>query len=256
MILLTTKNAKLMKSNGTGYRAAGLSLAPHKQSGISNLCPFAGRCAKDCVTWFTGRTVTKTVRNAAINRTRLFVDARESFIVQLCDEIERFERRCIRNGEVCCVRLNVASDVRWESVAPILFDRFPNVRFYDYTKDPYRFGLLAAKGITNYSLTYSVSERTADGFAGECLENGHNVAIICAVRYVGNRNICDPIPEWLAVDGDFHRTVDGDKSDLRLSELDGTGRVVLLRYKGAFARRAESVAADLTWDFDYVECGA
>ena len=250
MILLSTKNTKLMKSDGTGYRIAGLSLAPHKQSGLTNLCPFAGRCANDCVTWFAGRTVTKGVRNAALNRTRFYVEDRERFILQLCEEIERFERRCQKNGEICCIRLNVASDVRWESVAPILFSQFQNVRFYDYTKDPYRFGLLSSKGIENYHLTYSVSERTDPGFAGRCLENGHNVAVICSVRYVGNRAIADPIPEWLEVDGDFWPVVDGDKSDLRLPELDGSGSVVLLRFKGAFSRRSESVDCGLTWDLE------
>lgn len=253
MELLTTKNAKLLKSNGKGYRVAGLSLAPHKQSGITNLCPFAGRCAVDCVTWFTGRTVTSGVRNACLERTRLFVESRDLFVDQLATEIRRFERYCDKRGETACVRLNVASDVRWESVAPEIFAEFPGVRFYDYTKDPYRFGLLASKGIRNYSLTYSVNERTAPGLAGQILDSGHNVAVIVAVRYLGNRGICDPLPTHLWVDGDFRDVVDGDKSDLRLPELDGSGCVVGLRYKGSLARKAESICSGLTWDLEYSE---
>jgi hypothetical protein len=245
-----------LKSNGKGYRVAGLSLAPHKQSGLTNLCPFAGRCAADCVTWFTGRTVTAGVRNACVERTRLLVESRDLFVDQLAGEIRRFERSCEKRGEQACVRLNVASDVRWESVAPEIFAEFGGIRFYDYTKDPYRFGLLASKGIQNYSLTYSVSERTDPGLAGRLLDAGHNVAVIMAVRYIGNRHIADPLPTHLWVDGDFRCVIDGDASDLRLPELDGSGNVIGLRYKGSIARRAESCAAGLTWDLDWTESEA
>jgi hypothetical protein len=41
-------------------------------------------------------------------------------------------------GRRPAVRLNGTSDDPWERVCPELFTRFPQVQFYDYTKDPRR----------------------------------------------------------------------------------------------------------------------
>lgn len=57
------------------------------------------------------------------------------------------------------VRMNLLSDIPWEIMVPWLFQDFPEVEFYDYTKimarDPSRFG------VKNYNLTYSYSGSNA-----------------------------------------------------------------------------------------------
>lgn len=80
------------------------------------------------------------------------------------------------------VRLNLLSDIPWEAMIPWMFDRFPKVQFYDYTK------VFIRKPPPNYNLTYSYSgdnlvqlkkklygerpERAAVVFLGYLLENG------------------------------------------------------------------------------------
>jgi hypothetical protein len=80
--------------------------------------------------------------------------------------------------------LNGTSDIPWESI-PVqdyrnVFERFPNVTFYDYTKSESR-ALRAAVSPdwpANYTLTLSRTEKWGWGKVDEMTLRGVNVAVV------------------------------------------------------------------------------
>ncbi len=82
---------------------------------------------------------------------------RANFLKQLINEIRQHAEKCKREGYTPAVRLNGTSDVSWERFK--IFEMFPDVRFYDYTKI-YKRALKWARGEypKNYHITYSLNE--------------------------------------------------------------------------------------------------
>jgi hypothetical protein len=239
---LLTSNAKLIKGPST-YSVLGLTLAPHRQSG-RNVCPEAGYCAEMCVLWFAGRMVQKATRQAAIARTKLFFDERETFLALLSWSIVLHSMKCGRQDIKPCVRLNTASDLSWEKIDLDTFVDRPEVTFYDYTKVRRRaLDYVNGKMPANYHLTYSVSERSDPKFVRELLELGANVAVVVDSPWVPSLGIVGRIPKSMSFDGKRFQTVDGDKHDLRIPELDGRGKVIVLRSKGGIVKALEGVAS-------------
>jgi len=236
---LLGQNTKLAKSNGSAWNVKGLTLAPHKMSG-RNVCAWAGACALDCVMEYAGRSQTPSVVAARIRKTKWFFENRQSFIAALMDEIAAHERSCNRKDERAAVRLNVASDLKWEQIAPTLFTEFPEIEFYDYSKWRTR-----SKLPSNYHLTYSVSERDLgdnDIAVREILKRGQNVALVCDARYHPQSGNIGPVPTEWRIRRSWFPAVDGDIHDIRVPKLDGAGAVVLLRFKGSKARKVEAMA--------------
>lgn len=101
-------NAKLDKTPaGVPAIVSGISMAPAKRSGVVNVCEHATpACVSACVLWFAGRTVTATVRQAAIARTMLWHFQPETFYARLRRELAAQERRALREGARSFVRLN------------------------------------------------------------------------------------------------------------------------------------------------------
>jgi hypothetical protein len=128
------------------------------------------------------------------------------------------------------VRLNGTSDIRWEGVRDAngknVFERWPDVQFYDYTKIANRHGIPA-----NYDLTFSWSGHGAfPAYAQRAISAGMRVAVV--FRDKGT------IPaEFMGM-----RTIDGDDSDIR--HLDPRGVVVALYAKGQAKRDASGFVVD------------
>jgi hypothetical protein len=103
--------------------------------------------------------------------------------------------------------------------------RFPDVKFYDYTKDFNRIvDWERGKLPLNYHLTYSYGGGDARN-AIWCLENGVNVAVVFDVK----RGDKLPSQHW------GFEVVDGDKHDLRFldqKDINKYGRIIGLRGKG------------------------
>lgn len=249
MELLTT-NTKLLKIPGvdTRYMVRGLSLAPHKASGF-NTCPHAGACAAACVLWFAGRTVMRAVRAAMIARTRLFYEDRPAFLSQLYRETERLLRAAEREDARPVVRLNVASDIVWERVTPEYFSAFPTLTVYDYTKWP---ASKRAALPSNYFLSHSVHESTTFDDIRDAIDLGRNVVAVFDSTYKprhprGEKH--GALPAEVIVHGSCDtesfalQSVNGDVHDVRIPELDGTGRVVVLAGKGGAVRVEEAAVA-------------
>jgi hypothetical protein len=239
---LLTSNAKLRKRRKR-YHAIGLTLAPAKTSG-RNVCPESGFCANICVLWFTGRMVMQPSRQAALARTKLFFDDRATFITLLEQSIQQHLDTCRKQHEQPAVRLNAASDISWERIAPNIFRDFPAVQFYDYTKITKR--AMASSNQhwpENYSLTYSISERSCPWKTREILQSGVNCSLVTDSEWNPQQNITGKLPKTVLVGGRYFPTVDGDEHDIRIPELDGTGSVVLLRGKGSVANVLEGIRA-------------
>lgn len=210
-------DAKTSKGAPRGYLTGIMYLAPSTESGYQT-CPMASKgCAMACL-FTAGRGAFDNVRQARISKTLYWFEDRENFKLDLLADVARLVRKAARDGMIPAVRLNGTSDIVWERVFPELFETFPEVQFYDYTKRPGR------TTPSNYHLTFSRSEENDAQLISE-LEAGHNVAMVFDVAKGA------PLPEFVTIDGRRFEVIDGDDHDVRF--LDPVGVVVGLRGKGA-----------------------
>jgi len=230
-LLNVDANAKTIKGQKKGYLTGVLYLAPYDVSG-TNVCPMSdmAKCRDTCL-FVQGRAGisagSKTfiapngkaykdnaIIRARIARTNMFHADQEGFLIQLEKEINSLMRKAEKKGFTPTVRLNGTSDIRWENITfadgDTMFDRFPHIQFYDYTKIPNR------KHIpSNYHLSWSYSEADARYIAS--MPSNMNAVVV----FNGT------MPK-LFLD---KRVVDGDENDLRF--LDQSGIVVGLKAKGS-----------------------
>lgn len=222
-------NTKLRKNRKRGFATRGLSLAPHKSAGIGNLCTHASPgCIASCLDHSGLGFVFEHIHTMRQCKAIVWQRARWWFKARFIREVGLAERKAHREGVDLCVRPNVFSDVAWERQFPELFQAYPRVQFYDYTKHPDRFGLL----LPNYWVTFSRSE-TNESDALRILADCGNVAVVFAVRqeFDSDGNKIRTLPrKWRGFD-----VIDGDESDLRFLDSRGTkrGRVIGLHLKAA-----------------------
>jgi hypothetical protein len=227
------QNTKLSKND---VRTLGLSLAPHTSAGIGNICPHASpQCIASCL-FGCGRGGAESVQAGRVARTLAFYRHRGWFLEKLERELSKQLAIADAAGEKLACRLNVFSDFPWESTG--IIDQFSRIEFYDYSKNPRRFGALRP----NYWVTFSRSE-TNDIDAIRILNSGGNVAVVFADRdrpYVGNRAKLQRLPKsW-----NGFSVLDGDKTDLRYLDTRGrkVGRVIGLRLKAlSYADRLAAI---------------
>lgn len=226
---LIGSNTKLAKQSGKKYLIAGLSLAPHRR-GPQNVCPEAGYCSAVCNLWFSGRTVTRPVREAMIRRSQALWEDPQAFRKNLEKDLDRLYRQATSQGLIPLFRPNVASDLDWSALA----SSFSDLQFYDYTKVRSRLHAVR-KGAwpANYQLTYSANERSHHRTIGAHLRAGHNVAAVYDTDYFPCVGRIGKLPESWRFDGRDWPVIDGDRHDIRLTEEDGSGVVVGLRFKGS-----------------------
>lgn len=134
-------------------------------------------------------------------------------------------------------RPNVLTDVRWEVAWPQLFEMFPTVQFYDYTKHWDR----TQAPFANYHLTFSADERRSiEEIRHKVLADGHNVAVV-----VDSAPKAPKPTAWAGMP-----VINGDdpiQGDARY--LDPKGHVVLLSAKGR-AREAKYRKSKFVWPID------
>lgn len=216
--LLTWANRKIQKGAAAGYFTAGIHLAPASLSGY-NVCPMATEGCKAACLNTSGHGRYQRTQNARVKKTRWFFEDREGFMRQLIKDILAVERKALREGKIPTIRLNLTSDIQWETIkfeGKTIFEWFPHVQFYDYTKIVKRVlpGSIAS-GVPNYHLTFSRAESN-QALTELALSAGANVAVVFG----------DGLPdEYLG-----RRVVSGDDTDLRF--LDPQGVVIGLTPKG------------------------
>ena len=191
-----------------------LNLAPADLSGY-NVCPMASQgCKSACLHTAWNPVFQAQKDKGRINRARFYMQDRDKFMTQLTRELVNFVKWCDKNKKIGVVRLNTTSDISWENYN--LFEKFPMLQFYDYTKIQKR-ALKFARGEypPNYHLTYSLNEDNYDR-AVEVLNEGGNIAVVF------RKDLPDTFMGKKVVNGDLH--------DLRY--LDPKNVVVGLKAKG------------------------
>jgi hypothetical protein len=165
-LLSINHDTKTIKGLEKGYLTGIMYLAPYTLGG-KNLCPFAkaAGCEKACL-YTAGRGIFNNVQKARLNRTALFNNDINAFMNKLAIEIDCLQKTAIKKGLIPVIRLNGTSDIEWERIAfdyefihnkvrsVTIFELFPDIQFYDYTKNPYRDNLFK-----NYDLTFSYSNK-------------------------------------------------------------------------------------------------
>ena len=216
-------NAKTIKGDGSEYLTAILYMAPWKimvDNRTFNSCPMAeqAQCIDACL-YTAGRGKMSNVMAARVRKAEWFYSDRDGFMRQLMQDIAKFQTYCNKRDIKPVVRLNGTTDIRWENIkidGYTIFELFPRVQFYDYTKISNR----KVSHIENYHLTWSYSGANAKYAAGldAALAAGMSVAVV--FRDVYTKSTWRGIP-----------VVDGDKDDLRFT--DPQSHIVKLYAKGA-----------------------
>ena len=160
-LLSVSADAKTVKGETLGFLTGILYLAPATTTKW-NTCSMAKTAKCDVACLFTaGRGAFSSVALARINKTTWFFTERNTFMQQLVVDITKLVNKATKQGLKPLVRLNGTSDIRWETVGFTdvngieyvnIFAAFPDVQFYDYTKDANRKDLPS-----NYDLTFSYS---------------------------------------------------------------------------------------------------
>ena len=182
-LLTINHDSKTPKGAARGYITGIMYLAPHKISGVANLCANASPgCILGCL-YHKGRAgVFPPIKRARIARTKLFKTDRQSFMIQLAGEIAKLSEKAKRDSKKAAIRLNGTSDVAWERVklfGKTLFEIFPDLVFYDYTKSRERAKSYACGNMpANYHLTFSRSETNGAGARSLARLFGGNVAVV------------------------------------------------------------------------------
>ena len=174
-LLNIDNNAKTVKGQKKGYKTAILYLAPSTQSGF-NVCPQASNGCKKACLYTAGHGAFSNVQQGRINKTRWYIQERNTFMAQLRKEITNHIKNCSNKGFIPCIRLNGTSDISFENTG--IFEEFPNVQFYDYTKI-YKRALKFVNGQypSNYHLTYSLNEDNKK-LAFDILFKGGNISAV------------------------------------------------------------------------------
>jgi hypothetical protein len=151
---------------------------------------------------------TNMIQKARIRKTQYFFENREAFLKDLEADIRLGIKQAARLGLTPVFRLNGTSDLSWEKYG--IFEKFPEVQFYDYTK------VLGRKtgDIPNYHLTFSAADGNELDVQA-AVQAGMNVAVVfdkLPAEYMGR-----PVN-------------DADDHDLRF--LDPKGTIAGLKAKG------------------------
>jgi hypothetical protein len=225
--LLTTNNVKTMKGEKLGYKTYILYMSSYNDNskGI-NLCSHASiGCAKACLVGSGLGGLYTSVQQARRNKSEYFLSNRIEFLNQLVNEITKIVKKS-ENDFIPTIRLNGTTDIRWEKFklpnGKNIFEMFPTVQFYDYTKNHLRFNQTLP---SNYHLTFSRSENNNEK-AMELLKRGFNVAMVF-----------NKTPEEYK----GFKVINGDETDLRF--LDEKNVVVGLKYKNLTGKGANNKEA-------------
>jgi hypothetical protein len=230
-------NAKTIKGDGSEYMTGILYMTPWQvmvDGNLFNSCSMAvlAGCIEGCLNT-AGRGAMTTVQTARQRKAEWFYRNRGSFMAQLVEDVTKFQRYCVKRDIQACVRLNGTTDIRWELIKvdgfANIFEMFPDVVWYDYTKIANR----KTSHIRNYHLTWSFSDASPaySAMLTNAMSNGMNAAVVFRSQHI--------IPNtWRGMP-----VIDGDKDDLRFLDPQG-GHIVSLYAKGRAKKDTSGFVVD------------
>ena len=216
--ILGTASTKTVKGEKLGYLTAIVYLTPSKE--LCAMSELAG-CLIPCLA-SAGRGAFNSVQAARLAKTVFFKKHNRAFMLSLCADIWTMVNKAKKQNKTLLIRLNGTSDILYENIIVLdgknVFQLFPKVQFYDYTKHPSR--KLEGKTVNNYDLTYSYSGITPDSITLKGVHNPDNSRI--AVVFMRKEDIPSTFRAW--------SVIDGDDTDVR--HIEPKGVVVSLYAKG------------------------
>jgi hypothetical protein len=227
--LLSTANPKIQKGTKLGYLSFILHLAPADLSGRETCPKRTAGCTAACLNtagrggMFKRGETTNMIQKARIRKTVSFFEDRAQFMYDLYKDIQKAIKFAERKGLIPVFRLNGTSDLSWEKYDMLpglnVFECFPTVQFYDYTKVLGR----KVQGYSNYHLTFSKADGNDSDVADALLQGMSVVAVY------------DRIPAG---------TPSADETDLRF--LDPKGVMLGLKAKGRAKKDTSGFVIRLT----------
>ena len=218
--LLSFNNPKILK--GVKVNNKYISAILHMRPENTRICPYqdVASCKEACLNTagrggiFKKGETTNVIQEARKRKTKLFLEDRTTFMTDLIADITRFANYCKKKDKLPCIRLNGTSDIQYENIFvedKNIFEHFPDIQFYDYTKIPTR----KVSHIDNYHLTWSYSEANPK-YTAWYDKIAYNIAVVfngAFPIYFKGREV-----------------VNGDESDLRFLDKDNV--IVGLKAKG------------------------
>ena len=200
----------------------GVYLASAKLSGYNVCSHSTPECRLGCLNTsgragieeFTGTT---KIHDCRVKKTKLFFEETAFFMAWLIAEIRQAQAKAKRDNYFFSVRLNATTDINWANVlvdGKNIFQIFPKVSFYDYTKNHLKF----INKPLNYHLTYSYTGRNWDKCT-ELLAKGVNIAMVFNVKH----------EKFLPAMYKGYAVVNGDLTDYRID--DAKGIIIGLKWK-------------------------
>jgi hypothetical protein len=226
---------KLLNSGGDSKTIKGLKkgwvtfisyLSPYTDNSLGiNICSHASAgCVASCLVGAGRGGFTNSVIKGRRNKTEFFLRDRTAYLNKLVKELTLIDNKF--RGEKVAIRLNGTSDIRFEKFKikdnKNIFELFPNLTFYDYTKNHLRFNQELP---SNYFLVFSRSETNHEK-AIELLRRGVKVAMVF-----------DNPPTTF----EGFEVVDGDETDLTFLQKDGV--IIGLKYKKMTSKGADNNVA-------------
>ena len=212
--LLSTANPKIQKGTKLGYLSFILHLAPATLSGKETCPKRTAGCTAACLNtagrggMFKRGENTNMIQQARIRKTKYFFENKDAFMADLEADIVKGIKMATKLGLTPVFRLNGTSDLAFEKTG--IFEKFPQVQFYDYTK------VLGRKvsHLPNYHLTFSAADGN-DSDVARAIAQGMNVAMVF-----------DRLPETYM----GREVINADETDLRF--LDKKNVIAGLKAKG------------------------
>lgn len=210
-------SSKMIKNTKKNVLTYVIYLAPADMSGF-NVCPKAtADCKKACLNGSGhNRIDVRNIINACrIKKTQLFFSDRAFYMSWVYAEISAYRDMAKRKGMEFSIRLNGTSDINpllYKHNGLTLFELFPDVQFYDYTKVLNHTRI--CNRFKNYDLTFSYSGYNWN----ECLE-ALNMGVRVSVVFE------DKLPATYK----GFKVIDGDYTDLRY--MDEPNVICGLKFK-------------------------
>jgi hypothetical protein len=241
-------SSKTLKSKKVSHQYTYMIyLAPASTSGYNVCSHSTPECRLGCLAT-SGRSgleltagISK-IKDCRITKTKLFYEQPEYFMDWLIAEIKMYHKKAIKDGYYFSVRLNGTSDIDWQNILinnKTIFQLFPDVQFYDYTKNYNKFKYIAP----NYHLTYSYTGRNWQ-ICKSLLNKGINVAMVFNVK-----NALE-LPAMY----NGYEVINGDLTDYRIA--DAKGIIIGLKFKNISNKQAENKVLNSCFvvDINNIEC--